>query len=67
VTEKLYVTLRNLTKEKSEAAKTSVVGTRGTKEMGDVDENVKVEWGGKGEKQACFVTSSVADVDKWVG
>jgi hypothetical protein len=47
-----------LTKEKSEGAKTPVVGTRVTKEMGEVDENVKVEWGGKGEKQACLVTSS---------
>jgi len=56
-----------LTKEKSERAKTPLVGTRGTKEMGEVDENVKVEWGGKGEKQACLVTSSIADVDKWVG
>jgi len=59
--------LRNLTKEKSEGAKTPVVGNRGTKEIGEVDENVKVEWGDKGEKQACLVTSSIADVDKWVG
>ena len=59
--------MRNLTKEKSEGAKTPLVGTRATKEMGEVDENVKVEWGVKGEKQACLVTSSIADVDKWVG
>jgi hypothetical protein len=44
-----------------------VVGTRGTKEMEQADENVKEGWGDEEEKEACLVTSSIVDVGMRVG